>query len=186
MSAIPTIKIDITSLNYIYKDNKSQLMRAVLGGSLILVQILVAGGAMVDLENSRGSTALMYAAQQGQLAISRFLLEKGANVNKKQKDGYSPLMIAARFGKLEVVELLLDDPEVEIDATTNIGNWTALLLAVRCNHLAIVQLLLKKGANLRATNSNGVSAYKIASIMGLEEVEQALESCNNAIVEEKN
>lgn len=49
-------------------------MLAVSHGRLDMVQLLVAAGAEVNIQDEDGSTALMCAAEHGHLAIVKFLL----------------------------------------------------------------------------------------------------------------
>lgn len=49
-------------------------MLAVSHGRLDMVQMLVAAGAEVNIQDEDGSTALMCAAEHGHLAIVKFLL----------------------------------------------------------------------------------------------------------------
>lgn len=53
---------------------QTALMLAVSHGRLDMVQMLVAAGAEVNIQDEDGSTALMCAAEHGHLAIVKFLL----------------------------------------------------------------------------------------------------------------
>ena len=82
----------------------------------------------------------------------RSLLEQGANANAKDDDSEaSPLIWASEGGHRDIVHLLCER-DADINATDNRG-LTALHLAVKNGKIAVVELLLKQGANSEATES---------------------------------
>lgn len=75
-----------------------------------------------------------------------------------------PLVEAARDGDLEQVKTLIDSG-VPVDSRGEDG-YTALMWAARNGHLPVVRYLLKYGADPRATNSRGSTAYELANMFG--------------------
>jgi len=75
-------------------------------------------GALVDIEDSQGNTALTYAVSTGyndaekrnrKFGIIRYLVNiKGANINHQNKDGKTPLMFTAKNCGISTVALMLD------------------------------------------------------------------------------
>ncbi|CAF4445940.1 unnamed protein product [Rotaria sp. Silwood2] len=100
---------------------------------------------MVDHVCSTGRTALWYACKNGDLNLARQLIERGhAHISK-----CGVLIVAAQNGHANIVEYLLS---MGCDPNRQARNYnkTALHAASRRNHLAILNLLLKHGANSAA------------------------------------
>ena len=116
-----------------------------------------------QVKDGGGLTPLVYAAREGCLECARILVEHGANVNQVTNYGWTPLLTAAQNRHYQLAAYLLDrgaDPNL-----ANHGGWTPLYLTtdnrniesgdypVRkpdMDHLAFIQLLIDKGANVNA------------------------------------
>lgn len=46
-----------------------------------LLKIMIEKGANINIQNSKGKSALMYAAKQGVYDVVKFLIDNGADVN---------------------------------------------------------------------------------------------------------
>ena len=66
----------------------------------------MANGAVVDVTNNKGHTALHPAAHEGNIRIIEILLSHGADINVKDKINNTPLFYAMEAGHKDVVELL--------------------------------------------------------------------------------
>ena len=114
----------------------------------------------VSAQDANGWSAVHLAAREGNAALLRLLLEKGADLNRvcackgflNARD-WTPLQIAARRGRTEVVDLLLGGGADLRQA--NSRGATALHEAVEGDTPAIVQSLVKKGADPRARDNEG-------------------------------
>ncbi|CAF3855504.1 unnamed protein product [Rotaria sp. Silwood1] len=97
---------------------------------------------IVDHVCSTGRTALWYACRKGDLNLVRQLIEHG----KAHIEKCGVLIVAAQNGHTNIVEYLLN---IGCDPNRPAKNYneTALHAASRRNHLAIVNLLLKHGAD---------------------------------------
>jgi ankyrin repeat protein len=96
--------------------NRPLLIRAIDLGQTEIAELLISGGANVNVEItvSDNSTPLHWAAGGAKsgpsLAIARLLLANGAHVDAKTKAGNTPLMWAAKSKKesaVAVAELLI-------------------------------------------------------------------------------
>jgi ankyrin repeat protein len=124
-----------------------------------------------------GATPFLIAAKYGEGSILRMLAAAGADTHCMLKDGTTPLLAAASADKagehgtngplpasenkaLAAVRAVLDlDPDLsEADKAGN----TALHLAASRGYLAVVQLLVEKGAKLDAKNKRGQTALIMA------------------------
>ncbi|MFH0824680.1 MAG: ankyrin repeat domain-containing protein, partial [Pseudomonadota bacterium] len=72
------------------------------------IQLLLAGGADVNIANNRGATPLMTACEWGGTEEVNLLLEKGADVTRKDHEGATALSIATRGKHTDIVKALRD------------------------------------------------------------------------------
>jgi ankyrin repeat protein len=96
-------------------------------------------------DSARGETALHIVAGERNLSWLQFLMSKGARVDIQNREGYTPLAVAAQLGWVEGAEQLLSRGAA-VDLSNGRGE-TPLILAVQRRDLAMVRLLLAKGAN---------------------------------------
>lgn len=145
-------------------DEKGQqaLFLALRGEAFKVAAVLLAHpGIKLDVNNAAGETALMMAALRGQIDWARKLIERGAAVHK---EGWSPLHYAATGPATPVVLLLLDHGAA-IDARSP-NRTTPLMMAAQYGSEASVDLLLSRGASLRARNDRGLAAVDFARLGG--------------------
>ena len=113
---------------------------------LEIIDLLLTHDAQVDLQSNKGYTALMVAAQNSQAKVATKLVEEnGAIVGLKQNHtSRTALMEASESGSIDIVKLLLDHGADEL-------GW-ALVLAILYKHNDIIELLLKRGAQVDDQN----------------------------------
>jgi len=145
------------------------LMTASRLGHLELVKLLVARKASVTRQSAQGDTALMFASLKGQLEVAQFLITHGAKVDEP---GWAPLHYAAFEGRAEMIRMLIARG-AEKDATGPNG-YTALMLAVRGNHLEAARALLYEDVDLSHKAPDGLSALAIAQARKSKELEDLL------------
>ena len=108
-----------------------------------------------------GVTPLVFAARQGDIASVEVLLEHGAEVNGQTEGGWTALLAAVQNRNYKLAQLLLEhgaDPKIQ-----NKGGWSPLYLATDnrnieggdyptrkadMDHLAIIELLIERGADV--------------------------------------
>jgi N-acyl-D-amino-acid deacylase len=147
---------DAPLLNARGPEGSTPFMYAVLYTKPATLEQLLKKGADVNKHNDANATALMWAA--GDLEKTRLLLDRGADVNARSNDMRTPLMIAARRpGGSAVVKLLLDrganpnpnaHPAVESSPLTE---------AATAGDAASVELLLRKGADAKASGQEALT-----------------------------
>jgi hypothetical protein len=123
----------------------------------------------VDLANSAGETALMMAALKGKGEWVTRLLDRGARVDGPQggeRPAWAPLHYAAAGPDAQTVALLLSRG-AKVDVRSPNGT-TPLMMAARYGVEDATELLLKKGADLRARNDLDLSAADFARQAGRE------------------
>lgn len=72
-----------------------------------LVELLLLGGAGVNLEVCHGRRPLHEASRLGRVAMVTLLLQAGAHPDPRSHYGLTPLALAAQGGHRQVVEALL-------------------------------------------------------------------------------
>ena len=105
-------------------------------------RLLLRAGADATRPNRYGVTPLSLACTNGNRDMVELLLDAGADPNAIGPAGEAALMAAVRSGALGAVTLLLERG-ADVDATDAEFQQTALMMAVRENHPAIVRLLVQ-------------------------------------------
>ena len=138
-----------------------QLLDAARVGDLARVEQALQNGANVEATNYGGCTPLHWACWGGHLDVVQYLLTShAANLEATDNDGKTPLHFACEEGHLDVVQELAARG-ADLFVTDDYGK-TPLHWAASEGYLAVVQYLLTShGANLEATDDNGIDASSL-------------------------
>lgn len=163
------IKAGINVDRQISEDERTILMDAVWEGNFDLVKAIVEAGAYVNAISNDGSYALLNAADRGEQKIFNYLapytiselreeaeiaLPKGLIYRKRSNDKLTEKFFLATTGDLKGVTKAINNG-VNVNAFDSEG-FTALYSAAIFHHPAIVNILLKAGANVNlGEESNG-------------------------------
>jgi len=137
------------------------LLEAVNRGDIDAVRSSLSAGADVDSRDSEGSTLLMLASHAGNLPMVMALIEAGADVNASDERGWTPLMKAAYNADLDrgfadvAQALITAGANVEMPISYGIR---PLMLAAGYGETAVVETLLRVGADVTARNEGGLTA----------------------------
>lgn len=154
----------------VYED----MEEALISGDTPWAIQLINRGMDVNSVDALGNTLLMQTVQRSNMDFFDYLLKRRARINTRNRNGETALSLAAYKGKLPFVKRL-----VEAGADVNLYGWPPLIYASFNGHAAVVDYLLKKGAEVNATTDNGSTALLFAARFGhLEVVELLLQ--NNA------
>lgn len=125
-----------------------------------LVEFLIAKGADVNAGADTGDTPLVRAIRSSRLnrdSIVELLMAKGARVDTRTADGKTPLWEAFQNRHSGIARKL-----IEAGASIAIPNVkhysTPLFAATQWGDVALVRLLLDKGADIRSVNEYGETA----------------------------
>jgi ankyrin repeat protein len=182
-----------------YREDPCQSVQTALGaasahGTSAAVEVLIEAGADISSRGYQGRTALHLAAQHGHDSAVTTLLRAGAAVNSLDDLGWTALHHAADNGHTETVTMLIQSGS-DINARANSGE-TALHVVARSaqasrkspsgrlrklkdvdlprqrqdKDLKMAQLLLKRGANVQATNLDGLTPFHLAAREGNAEI----------------
>jgi ankyrin repeat protein len=146
LAAVRTLLTARADVNVRSGDGSTPLLWAAHAGDGAIARALIAAGADVNAANRYGVTPLLDASRAGDAAMMSILLKAGADPSRTHPGGETMLMAAARSGNLPAVTVLLEN-KVDVDAAEKIQKTTALMWAAAEGHTAVVDLLLKAGAN---------------------------------------
>ena len=192
-----------SSLIYLLQNNVDPNMRdaagytgliaAAEGGFRNIVRLLLDAKADVNARTDSGKTALMAAAIRGDVDIIELLLDAGADVNGRDNVDETPLFNAVKFGQLNAAQLLLRrgaDPNLQNRMPVAAGNsgFTPLMYAAdfgaqgaKGDWRAMVDLLVKNGAQPNIRNHRGETALSIAERRLNKEVVAALQGSGGRV-----
>ncbi|HSS21777.1 MAG TPA: ankyrin repeat domain-containing protein [Pyrinomonadaceae bacterium] len=151
----------------------SALILAATKDELEVVQVLLHGGADVNLKDNFGYTATLRALQYDHDEIAELLVEQpGLDVNAQAQRAPTVLMSYAWRGREDLVKKLLS-----LGANPNLtdpGGDTALHGAAQVGSVPMTTMLLKAGANPNAKNKVGGTPLMWAGVYGRADVARAL------------
>jgi ankyrin repeat protein len=164
-------------------------------GDLESVRALLDAGSDVNQLTQYGWTPLLTAVNNRNYKVAQLLIERGADVNKANKGGWTPLYLAtdnrnieggdfpvpkADLDHLDIIKLLLDkgaNPNLKVKDNTLTRTiftmqWffedgaTPFIRAAQSGDTELMQLLLKHGADPKATTANGDNALTACGGIG--------------------
>lgn len=172
------------------ESGRTALMATALGGDTVLARALIAAKADVAIADLAGSTALTYAASNGRGAmvellmkaglkrdldaalsfavrgchtdIARTLRSNGAAIDRSVQ-GTPPVVLAAASNCDDTLRYLLDSG-ADINAKAEKDGMTALMAAAALGLVPIGELLIARGADSEARNSQDQTAWSYAAM----------------------
>ena len=154
---------------------------AVLGGNTAILAVLLEDhnrrneiarnkGYMNSQSHSLSGHLLLYALQLDSIAVVRFLRRSSADFNYRDHHGNTALHLAVRSRKVEYVadmlEVKVGEQMLELNEREATHGWTPLILASLSGDLAIVELLLREGADPLLQDDVGWRAADYAAFRG--------------------
>jgi ankyrin repeat protein len=122
--------------------------------------IIMDDPSSINVKDIHGSTPLSIAAQEGQLEVVKLLLDKGAAIEAKTNYRGAPASTAAFYSDPAIVKVLA------VKGTVQPVGATPLYIAAKEGHVAVVKLLLEKGAAIEAKADDGCTPLSIAAFNG--------------------
>jgi uncharacterized protein len=126
---------------------------------------LISGLCMAVLVSAAGDPRLSEAAMQGNKDTVRALLKQRVDVDASQGDGTTALHWAAFRDDLDMAKMLIA-AGANVKAETREGAITPLFMACTNGNAAMIDLLLKSGADANSVKANGTTALMTASASG--------------------
>ncbi len=123
------------------------------------------GFLMVSMIAAASDARLSEAAMRGDRSAVASLIKQGADIDGAQGDGSTALHWAAFNDDLETAKLLIA-AGANVRATTREGEITPLFMASTNGDAAMIEALLKAGADANSKKGNGTTALMLASASG--------------------
>ena len=136
-----------------------------------IVRALIAYKPNVNLrmKSLPDRTPLYFAVEKSRRSIASLLLNAGADRDAMFSQGWTLLHLAAKCGDFEILRMLCPGSSL-LDARLEEGGFTALHVAVQCQHKVHVKILLEAGANANVDTDTGMTPLDLAVKMGLESI----------------
>jgi ankyrin repeat protein/L-ascorbate metabolism protein UlaG (beta-lactamase superfamily) len=138
---------------------------AALVGPPEAIALFATRGVSVNAANPAGATPLLLACAAANVATARALIEQGADPNLRDAQGRQPLVLAARAGDETLVKRLLDAGATVVEGSTT-DRRSALHVAAAAGYGRIASLLLARGADRNARDSQGLTPSALATRYG--------------------
>ncbi|KAK7872768.1 hypothetical protein R5R35_011892 [Gryllus longicercus] len=126
--------------------NQNNMFTALTKGELETVERCIKKGADINGKNCNLWSSLHFAAQGGSVEAIKYLLDQKMSVNVKDINGQNPLHTAVKCGRKNIVEYLINEINISINETDNMGK-TPFLFAIQNGCEDIVLWLLKSEFN---------------------------------------
>jgi ankyrin repeat protein len=143
---------------------ETALMTAARSGNADAVKALLDRGATVDARDTEfQQTALMFAVRANDLAVVRLLIDRKADVNAQTRTGKPPAWRRpGAGGGSHGVGIVRGGWPARGMRDPAPGAMTPLLYAARDGRLEIAQALLAAGADVKASDANGITPLLMA------------------------
>ena len=130
-------------------------------GDVAMIDTFIESGYTLDIQDSKGYTALILAAYNGHPEAVEHLLKAGANACVQDKRGNTALMGAIFKGELNIAHRLMA-ADCNPDQRNGAGQ-TAAMYAGLFQRVELLKDLSRKGADLNAVDASGNSAARLAN-----------------------
>jgi ankyrin repeat protein len=146
-------------------EGRTPLMLAAAKGHLLVIMLLVNGGANVNLANAKGVTPLHSAGVHNYPTVVEFFCDqKGIEIEKEDAEGFTPLMSAAEQGSTAAVRILVEKRALINPSKPN--QETVLHKAVHSDSPELIKSLHQNGAKLDVRGRQGMTPLHRAAVEG--------------------
>ena len=146
-------------------DGTTALQWAAHWDEIEIANLLIKSGADPNLSNDYGVTPAYLACTNKSTRMIELLMKAGANASAALWTGETVLMNCARRGAVKAVLELVKNGS-EINAREKRKGQSALMWAAAEGHSDIVSTLVKHGADVKMTTSNGFTPLLFAARSG--------------------
>jgi ankyrin repeat protein len=178
-----SLRLRVSYLTSRLRSKDRQLLRGAAHGDIGEVRALLDDGANTEARGRYAETALILAIYHSHRRTVRLLLDGSAKVDSMNASGITALCYAAaRDERIDIVQMLLDN---NADVDKRDGESPPLGFAAFFGSVAILRLLIGRGADTEAMNEYGDPALHAAAGAGMEKsVEILLEK--GAVIDAMN
>jgi len=179
-AAVQSLLNTLTKQDVAGVQGTAALVWAATRNDLEMADILLRAGVNTKTANEFGATALYAAAEHADPAMAKKLLAAGADPNVALMSGETPLMVASSRGNVETVRALLSgganaNAKTAVEAQVggsdskygsqagSGGGHTALMYALSQRQAAVIDELIKHGADVNAGSNTGFTPLMFAA-----------------------
>eukprot|EP00736_Rhodelphis_marinus_P006721 Rmarinus@m.23999 len=139
-------------------------------GNLSLFRILDVAGKDINSFDQSGLAPIHYAAIHNKVNVIQYIIQHKGDLSVRSRvSGRNAFHYAAENGNIPVLTLLMATKHRAMDAKDN-EQMTPLMRAIKEHRVDCVKLLVSNGADINASNKEGVNSLHLASAEGSEEV----------------
>lgn len=143
----------------------SPLATAALHGDIAIAKALLQHGANPQQKMAEGQPLLLWCIQNGRYIIADALLSHGADLHTTDRFGNNALAYALQYGRRSLADRMLALGADAGRPTNKEGAFTPpLIRCLQLEWLDLLPTLVKRGADLYATDHQGSTALDYASI----------------------
>lgn len=156
--------------------NKAQddaIIEAVKSENPGYLALFLSRGANVNQVNSSNQSLLHVAIEAKRQGSAALLLVHGAALDTLNTNRQTPLMSAITQESLDMVRLLLAYDAKNINAAC-VGGHTPLVFGIKKNIPAVIDVIIKSGADIELTGEDGRTPLHVAIEMGCTVVAECL------------
>jgi ankyrin repeat protein len=171
-------------------ENLNPIMLAVKNGYPNTVEFLLESGQKINTRTDEGDSLIILSVKSGNTKVVNLLVKNGADIDDKDSDGETLVSIAIRKGFHEILNILLSKGGLGTNVlvssrgglVTFTRDYTAensqmnsyILLGARSGHSKVVDVLMKRGANIHYKDSCGSTPMSIAIENGFHKIVDVL------------
>ncbi len=137
------------------------------------IDFLLDNKAAFDLTGAKGMEILRKAAQCGAARLFQAIAEKGDNLLADENANNLTMYTAISGGSLDIVKMLMAR-DIPIKHFRDIKGWRPIHQAALNGHSAMIEFLMKNGADINVRTPSGKSAYNIAGEAGRKDTKELI------------
>lgn len=155
-------------------ENLNPIMLAAKNGHYEVVELLLKAGQNINTRTDTGDSLIILAAKSGHDDVVEILVKNGANIHDKDSYGKTPMTIAIENGFHRIISVLLASGGLVIYERDLSSDNSLILLGARSGHWKVVNVLMKRGANIHHKASDGSTPMSIAIENGFHKIVNVL------------
>lgn len=177
--ALLSEKLTPSNIDVRDKGKRTLILVAAQNKHYELVRWLAEKGADINAQDNKCFNPFIHGCIHNDVNLVKLMVELGCDLTRLTRFGGNGLTPAAEKGHEEVVNYLLENTDINVNHTNNVG-WTALIEAIILNDggekmQRIIETLLKHDADPRMTDEWGVPPIELAKRKGYNAIVSIIE-----------